>query len=178
MSLALLGASAVCATAQHGIYASVYLVRDVRIFLAKNHTGFIVFAYALKLLTLALYGLYIEQAYGFDVAVNAFTIIGSLLFSYGFYLNYIVHTLLGTKGIYYGYELGIVPPGKRITCFPYSVHTDPQYLGCMMQLVGSAFVFGVDPFTFAFRPELWLIAAYFCGLYFFTIEIEKMTLAQ
>ncbi|KAI9312540.1 hypothetical protein BDR26DRAFT_864903 [Obelidium mucronatum] len=177
-SLALLAASALCATTQHGIYAAVYLNRNVRVFLAKNHSSFVVFAYALKLLTLALGASYVAQTYGFDVAINALTIIGSLVFAYGFYLNYAVHTLLGTTGIYYGFEFGLVPPGKRVTGFPYSVHNDPQYLGCMMQLLATALIFGVDPVTFAVRPELWAAAVYMCGLYFFTIEIEKLPLAQ
>ncbi|KAJ3023339.1 UNVERIFIED_CONTAM: hypothetical protein HDU68_008658 [Siphonaria sp. JEL0065] len=179
MSLLLLGLSLLCATIQHGVYASVYLSSRVRVFLAKNHPGFVAFAYALKGLTLALYGLYISQAYGlFSVTFNAFAVAGALLFGYGFWLNSLVTALLGTTGIYYGYEMGLVPPGKKVTAFPYSIHKDPQYLGCILQYIGTALIFGLDPVTFALRTELWVAAAYLSGLYFYTLEIEKLPLAQ
>ncbi|KAJ3057885.1 hypothetical protein HDU98_005962, partial [Podochytrium sp. JEL0797] len=75
--------------------------------------------------------------------------------------------------------LGLVPAGKMCTAFPYSLHRDPQYLGCMMQWIGVGLAVGLElEGAMSMRGDVWGAVAWFCGLYFVTMEVEKRELAQ
>jgi len=55
---------------------------------------------------------------------------------FGQYLNYKVYQLLGINGVYYGVRFGKHIPW--VTAWPYSVMANPQYIGCILTLVGLA----------------------------------------
>jgi methylene-fatty-acyl-phospholipid synthase len=63
-------------------------------------------------------------------------VVGILLFAFGQHLNFKVYHLLGVNGVYYGARFG-----KSISWvyeYPYSVMSDPQYVGCIFSLLGAA----------------------------------------
>jgi len=59
-----------------------------------------------------------------------------MLILVGQYLNYRVYALLGMDGVYYGTRFGKNIPW--VTEFPYSHMSDPQYIGCILTVLGIA----------------------------------------
>lgn len=55
---------------------------------------------------------------------------------FGQLLNYRVYELLGVEGVYYGTRFGKHIPW--VTAWPYSWISNPQYVGCILTLVGGA----------------------------------------
>jgi protein-S-isoprenylcysteine O-methyltransferase Ste14 len=60
------------------------------------------------------------------------------LIGFGQHLNFMVYKLLGVDGVYYGSRFGKKLPW--ITAYPYNTIRDPQYVGCMITLLGCAMV--------------------------------------
>ena len=73
-------------------------------------------------------------------------------------LNFMVYYRLGSKGVYYGNRLGY--PIKWVTLFPFNVLRHPQYIGCVLTLIG---LYPLLDFTYII---------YACSLYLITIYIE------
>lgn len=61
-----------------------------------------------------------------------------LLIAVGQHLNALVYKHLGVDGVYYGVRFGKKIPW--VYDYPYSVMRDPQYIGCIITLLGCAFV--------------------------------------
>lgn len=78
----------------------------------------------------------------------------------GQYLNYMTYKLLGVKGVYYGSRYG--QHIEWITDFPFSVISNPQYIGCCLTIVGMAW----------FIPT-WIVM-YWVGLYILQAIIEGL----
>ena len=83
----------------------------------------------------------------------------------GQYLNFCVYRLLGVNGVYYGSRFGKVLPW--VSAFPYNTINDPQYVGCIITLVGCAIVA-------PFEPILWWLANYLY-LMWHESELPKMS---
>lgn len=60
------------------------------------------------------------------------------LIAYGQHLNFLVYKHLGVDGVYYGSRFGRSLPW--VTAYPYNAIKDPQYVGCVITLIGAAFV--------------------------------------
>jgi methylene-fatty-acyl-phospholipid synthase len=58
------------------------------------------------------------------------------LVAFGQLLNYRVFALLGTEGVYYGCRFGAKI--EWVTAWPYSHISNPQYVGCMLTLLGGS----------------------------------------
>jgi len=56
-------------------------------------------------------------------------------FAFGQLLNYKVYQLLGRDGVYYGVRFGKKIPW--VTAWPYSMMDNPQYIGCILTMVGA-----------------------------------------
>ena len=163
------------ATLQHGVYASPFFNPAAAKALARNHSRFITWAYFNKVLTvLVLLG----GAYhiGSPTAPDFLYGVAIFLGAFGFYLNWMVHVLLGTKGIYYGYELGLIKPGelKWTDAFPYSAMNHPQYTGASLQIISGAILWGVKS-DFSLRHDVLAVCVYMVSLYIVTTHIEKLT---
>ena len=81
-----------------------------------------------------------------------------LLILIGQTLNFLVYYRLGSKGVYYGNRLGY--PIKWVTLFPFNVLRHPQYIGCVLTLIG----------LYPLLDLTYII--YACNLYFITTYIE------
>ena len=156
------------ATAQHLLYASLFYNSSIAKLVRTYHNNFIIISYANRLLSMYLYLDYVMKYCVFQPSL-----LGLLCFAYGFHLNAMVHSKLGTVSIYYGHELGIKKVNKWVTSYPFSWFRHPQYYGCIMQLLGSALCVGFDR-KGMIRPDIWLTCIYASSLYFFTIQIEKL----
>lgn len=58
------------------------------------------------------------------------------LVAFGQFLNYRVYALLGSDGVYYGCRFGLKL--EWVTAWPYSHISNPQYVGCVLTLLGGA----------------------------------------
>lgn len=164
--------SCVLATLQHSIYASVFYSKTVVQVLRGNHTAFIAFAYALKIITVVVMSVGAYSKYGLPDTTSPLFSVGLALIAYGCHLNFMVHVLLGTTAIYYGQELGLLKEIKWITAYPYNTFNHPQYLGAALQLVGAVCLCGFEK-DLTHRADIVGAGAYMCALYALTIQVEK-----
>lgn len=162
----------VLATLQHCIYASVFYSKSVVSVLRANHSGFIAFAYALKIMTVIVMSMGAYSKYGLPDASAPLFSVGLAFIAYGCHLNFMVHVLLGTTAIYYGQELGLLRSIKWITAYPYNTFDHPQYLGAALQLIGAVFLYGFEK-DLSHRADIVAAGAYMCALYAITIQVEK-----
>ncbi len=58
------------------------------------------------------------------------------LVALGQLLNYRVYALLGSDGVYYGCRFGLKL--EWVTAWPYSQISNPQYVGCILTLIGGS----------------------------------------
>lgn len=155
------------ATIQHLLYASLYFNSTVVNIIRTYHNDFIIISYFNRLLTMALF-----LKYALIYCTFYPSILGLAIFVYGFHLNAMVYSKLGTITIYYGHELGIKKINQWVTSYPFSLFRHPQYYGCIMQLIGAALCFGFD--QKGIRFDIWMTCLYASSLYLFTIQIEKL----
>jgi len=165
-------------TLQHTIYATIFFFKDVRSVVSRNHGSFVMFAYLLKNATVALGVLHSIAKYGFSMNENvSIKLFGVFLTLFGAQLNFLSIHLLGNKGIYYGYELGLIKPSefKLVTAYPYNIFPHPQYLGAVLQIFACFCFFGIDGegAQMSLRKEVAGIVVYMVTLYAITIQIEK-----
>ena len=160
---------AILATFQHFLYASLFFNSTVAKLVQTYHNDFIIISYLNRLLSM---GLFIEYALNYCTFYPS--LLGVAIFVYGFHLNAMVHSKLGTITIYYGHELGIKKIKHWVTSYPFSLFKHPQYYGCIMQLIGSALCFGF--YQKGIRFDIWMTCIYASSLYLFTIQIEKLPL--
>lgn len=177
-SVTALSFACLLATLQHTIYASVFLSRTAAQFISSNQPAFVPFCYFHKILTVIFLALGAWSQYGPPVFATTHTSIlvaATFFLAYGCHLNVMVHHLLGTTGIYYGVELGLIDPKKIVwvTGYPYSLISHPQYVGAAMQLIGGALLWGFDV-SFNVRADIFAAAVYMSALYLVTIQIEKL----
>lgn len=162
-------------TLQHTVYATIFFFQDVRTVVRRNHSTFVFLAYVLKNATVALGVLHSFAKYGFNTNDNvSIKLWGVGLLLFGAQLNFLSIHLLGNKGIYYGYELGLIKPSefKLVTAYPYSIFPHPQYLGAVLQILAICCFFGIEA-NMAMRKDVLGIAVYMITLYAITIQIEK-----
>ena len=67
------------------------------------------------------------------------------LVAIGQHLNLLVYARLGRDGVYYGARFGKAVPW--VTAYPYSAMRDPQYVGCIVTLLGAAAVAPLEVVT-------------------------------
>ncbi|KAJ3113968.1 hypothetical protein HK100_001835 [Physocladia obscura] len=165
-----------CATAQHSLYASVFYSLRMRILLATHHSAFINFAYSLRLVTILFGVAHVFTKYGFPNLSNLASVpfygLGLIVFAFGFHLNHVVYQKLDLTMMYYGAELGVKKLTKWITEYPYSTFSHPQYIGCVLQLVGAAMTTGFDS-EYVPRWDILIAVAYMSSLYYVTVQVEK-----
>ena len=166
----------VLATLQHSIYASVFFVPAAAHFLSRNHSAFVCFAYVLKMSTVVsmLAGVLNNHGWPMTETPPPLCGIAAFLLVYGCSLNIHVHSVLGTTGIYYGYELGLIKEGsfKKFTDYPYSIMSHPQYIGAALQILGGVALWGFKN-DLTSRIDVLAAGFYMCILYLITVQIEK-----
>ncbi len=143
-------------TCTHLFYALVWLrpdlikggVRDV------IRVGITARTLELFFLSWVLYGY--EISWRFSAFKMLFIIVGQTL-------NLSVYDQLGLEGVYYGSQYKKLP---IITTFPYTVCSNPQYVGCVLTYYGILLFY---PYQ-----EVCLITLYGILWYFATTEIEKI----
>lgn len=77
------------------------------------------------------------------------------LITFGQHLNFLVYKLLGVNGVYYGNRFGKSLPW--IDGYPYSLISDPQYVGCLITILGCALVAPIEHCLFFAANYLYLI---------------------
>ena len=106
----------------------------------KNHDPCTAISYAvtaIKIVQALLLAVYVDWGVLQKLTI-ANWLLGLLLACAGQYLNVRVYLLLGHDGVYYGSIFG-----KRIQWtdrWPYSHMRDPQYIGCVLTVVGAAVI--------------------------------------
>ena len=165
----------VLATLQHSIYASVFFVPSAARFLSKNHSTFVPFCYALKISTVVAMLSGAVANHGLPCTYTNLCGLGWFLVVYGCSLNIHVHAILGTTGIYYGYELGLITKEqfKVFTEYPYNLFNHPQYLGASLQIIGGVAMWGFNSDATS-RIDVLAAGLYMVALYLITIQIEKL----
>ena len=77
--------------------------------------------------------------------IAALNVAGVLLIAIGQWLNFLVYMRLGRAGVYYGYEYGLVASDRTISeGFPFKQLHHPQYVGCMLTILGLWAFSGLD----------------------------------
>ena len=97
--------------------------------------------------------------------------IGIPLIICGQILNFSVYKVLGFKGVYYGKELGVLPNTKYHTGFPFSIVQQPQYLGCILTIIGAALVWGINK-NYTINSDILLLTIIIVCSYIFSIKME------
>lgn len=143
-------------TCTHLFYALVWLRPDLIKGGVRNVIRVGITARALQLFffSLVLYGY--EISLRFSSFKMLFIIVGQLL-------NLSVYDKLGLEGVYYGSQFKKLP---IISEFPYTVCSNPQYVGCVLTHYGILLFW---PYQ-----EVCLITLYSILWYFATTEIEKI----
>lgn len=100
-----------------------------------------------------------------------FGLLGILLLLFGQYLNYLSYKSLGINGIYYGKEYGKINK-VNFNKFPYSHFSDPQYIGCIMTLMGLFFMFIIRK-NYKIDEYGTILIAYMILLYIYSIKFER-----
>jgi hypothetical protein len=80
---------------------------------------------------------------------------------------------LGVQGIYYGRELGVLPPdAPPVRAFPYDgTVPQPLYTGAVLTLIGAFLIWGLTP-TYGLRPPALPVTAALVALYGVSMTVE------
>lgn len=161
--------------APHLLYAAAWYFRSI----FKNHIrGFqnaSMIIRVLSVLSMALIG-FTNRPDVCPISPPAW-LLCLVLLTIGQSLNSAVYKTLGVDGVYYGRELGIIPPdAPYVKGFPYVI-PHPQYVGACLSVLAGVLALGVcsDPtsaFGVQFVTETWKWCAYIFCLYGVTITIE------
>jgi hypothetical protein len=100
--------------------------------------------------------------YGYEISWR-FSSFKMLFIIGGQILNLSVYDQLGLEGVYYGSQFKKLP---MITSFPYTICSNPQYVGCVLTYYGILLFY---PYQ-----EVLLLTLYGILWYFATTEIEKI----
>lgn len=115
--------------------------------------------HAIKVVQAVLLALYVDWV-GVYVLSTSGWLIGLALVLAGQHLNVRVYQLLGHDGVYYGSLFG-----KQILWtnrWPYSHLRDPQYVGCILTVLGAAVILLPTP-----------MAAFWCLIYAYAAWLES-----
>ena len=96
---------------------------------------------------------------------------GVVMIAFGSWINYLVYKVIGVDGVYYGCELKA--ECKRVNQFPYSYTYHPQYIGCVIILIGVMLGIGFRPDDMAMRRNVFLPLSYMIFLYVLGIIMES-----
>jgi hypothetical protein len=161
-------------TLPHVMYASVFFNEACAQTFSRYHNTFMFASKVLKVL-LALGMIVI----GFGVYEKKITgtwldLLGLAMLAYGAHLNYMVYSLLGSRGVYYGIELGVLDITKIVwvTGYPFSWYSHPQYFGSILNWLAFACLAGFDTNGFT-RWDIVGMTVYACTLYMITIVVES-----
>tara|TARA_B110000091_G_C13607898_1_gene387496 strand:- start:294 stop:731 length:438 start_codon:yes stop_codon:yes gene_type:complete len=100
--------------------------------------------------------------YGYDISWNFLGIKMTFIIA-GQILNLAVYDQLGLEGVYYGSQFRDLP---IIKSFPYTVCSNPQYVGCILTYYGILLFYPCQ--------EVLMISLYGILWYMATTEIEKI----
>jgi len=100
--------------------------------------------------------------YGYEISWR-FSAIKMMFIGAGQILNLSVYDKLGLEGVYYGGQFKKLP---MVTSFPYTICSNPQYIGCVLTHYGILLFY---PYQ-----EVCLISLYSILWYLATTDIEKI----
>ena len=131
----------------YAIYIIVWTQSDAFISLIKQlQLGvtpidlFAYLVYAIKLLQLIVLTLYFF-AIGFMWKFSPIrTVMGTIIFAFGQFLNVSTYHTIGYNGVHYGCRLNREKPVPWVSGFPFNVVSHPQYVGSVLSIWGILLV--------------------------------------
>jgi steroid 5-alpha reductase family enzyme len=160
-------------TLPHALYASVFFNAKCAKVLSEYHNLFMLFSGALKFLLVLVLLTVAFAVYDVSITGTPVELLGVGLLLFGLHLNQEVYKQLGTRGVYYGLELGALKQSEIVwvTGYPFSWFYHPQYFGSVLNWIAFICLCGFDASGMA-RWEVIGLSVYACTLYAITIVIE------
>lgn len=116
---------------------------------------------------------YVKLAYGSIFhSYLIYNILAAFFIAVGQYLNLMVYHKIGVDNVYYGLEYQ-VNNNKNVYLseFPFNLH-HPQYIGCIITLVGLFFLIGFNK-NGSIRKGLFILMIFVSATYVFSIITES-----
>ena len=106
--------------------------------------------------------------------IASLNVLGAVLLAAGQFLNVLAYRTLGVKGVYYGYEYGILPPDPSISeRFPFNTLDHPMYTGGILTALGILALTALDRKDRSVRWPVVLIAVVTIGSFVAGMIIEQ-----
>ncbi len=141
----------------------------------SGYNNFVLFSIFWKIITALSLFIWLYSAYKWRMFTRSqlYLGIGLLLIVIGQTLNLSAYKQLRKDGVYYGRELGIVNHElPEITGFPYNIMSHPLFIGCILTILGLAFLFGFNKKKP--RKDVWFVMLTWISFYMFSILVENM----